>query len=60
MGIKRWLIHWAGGITQDEHLLDIELIKEQASMVVQEVVDKHEMQGAWEQVKQERQMRRYH
>ena len=60
MAFKEWLIRKAGGITQAEYLHDIERIKEQASMVLQEVVDKHEMQGAWEQVKQERQLRRYH
>ena len=60
MEIKERLISMLGGVSREVHRSEMVAFVAQQEALLQEVVEKHDMQGAWEQIKQERKLRRYH
>lgn len=55
-----WLIRMLGGVPMDEHVHDMLLYKRTVEQQLQQVIAKHDMQSAWEQLKIERKMGRVH
>jgi hypothetical protein len=56
--MKNLLIKMLGGMPKDEHIHQMRVFLASQQALMQQVVDKHEMQSAWEQLKQEQ--RRLH
>jgi len=55
-----WLIKLLGGVPRRAHERHVRMVEGGYRMQLEAIVDKHNMQSAWEQLKHERKMRRVH
>ena len=55
-----WLIKLLGGVPMQAHERHVRMVEGGYRMQLEAIVDKHNMQSAWEQLKHERKMRRVH
>ena len=55
--MKRWLIRRLGGVTKEQH---VRLYHQYLDTIAEfsRAIERHEMQGAWTQIKAERKARR--